>query len=440
MVIAAGTRRMIFWGVDFVRGSRTRRALREITESLTGLESNSHLEMHNRRLESLLTHAVSTSEAYRGCSPDDLSTFPVTNKNTIRNNPTKYISGKYKGVRLRRRVTSGSTGTPFVSFQNSEKVVRNTADTIAFGRYMGYDIGAPVYYFTVWPRTFLSDIKRKLQNVTPVDVTRIDEELVTDLVTKLKRLSTAAHFIGYASAIERFCTLLDRQHISLPSQTVASVLATSETPSINLAEMTSNILGAPLAVRYSNIENGILGQQQPNTRHYRLNTSSYHFEVLDLHRDRPARPGTPGRIVITDLFNRAMPFIRYDTGDVGVLEAQPEERHLIDRLDRLEGRQSDLIYDTQNRLLSVHFVARVMKDFTDVRQYQLIQTGRGQYTIRLNGPHDSARDRSIIAAFKRELGHDAQIMTRHTEEVPLLASGKRRRIVSEWSPEAEQQG
>ena len=76
-----------------------------------------------------------------------------------------------------------------------------------------------------------------------------------------------------------------------------------------------------------------------------------------------------------------------------------------------------------------------MNEYVDVRQYQLIQTGQGAYTVRLNAPQDVARDERIAADFRRELGSRAQLTIEHTDEIPLLASGKRRRIISNWSPD-----
>jgi phenylacetate-CoA ligase len=46
-----------------------------------------------------------------------------------------------------------------------------------------------------------------------------------------------------------------------------------------------------------------------------------------------------GRIVITSLFNKAHPFIRYDIGDIGILD---EKKHYKDILQQLIGRTNDI--------------------------------------------------------------------------------------------------
>jgi len=61
-----------------------------------------------------------------------------------------------------------------------------------------------------------------------------------------------------------------------------------------------------------------------------------------------AVPGEEGTIVITDLFNRGMPFIRYRIEDVGV----PSDRHCgcgrgLPLMERVTGRVADYLKRTR---------------------------------------------------------------------------------------------
>ena len=72
--------------------------------------------------------------------------------------------------------------------------------------------------------------------------------------------------------------------------------------------------------RYSNIENGIIAQQNQNKDDYLINSASYHIDIYSLQNDSLLKHGELGRIVVTDFFNKGMPLIKYDTGDVGRLK------------------------------------------------------------------------------------------------------------------------
>lgn len=136
--------------------------------------------------------------------------------------------------------------------------------------------------------------------------------------------------------------------------------------------------------------------------------------------------------MVTDLHNRAMPFIRYDTGDVGsfAVDAHGEVDDTV--LATVAGRTLDSLFDTAGRSINPMAVPELTDH--DLRQYQLVQTGPGAYTLRLNADRDARRDGRIREEFLRLLGRDADVVVEYVDEVPLLASGKRQIVVSQWQP------
>ena len=67
--------------------------------------------------------------------------------------------------------------------------------------------------------------------------------------------------------------------------------------------------------------------------------------------------GELARIVVTDLFNYAMPLIRYDTGDLAVVEKHEKYGKVI---TSIEGRRTDFIYNTSGDVLSPYSVINNM--------------------------------------------------------------------------------
>ena len=65
------------------------------------------------------------------------------------------------------------------------------------------------------------------------------------------------------------------------------------------------------------------------------------LEILD-DSDRPVRPGKMGRVVVTPLFNRAMPLVRYETGDYAVVAKDHRCPHSSFSLASIAGREKNL--------------------------------------------------------------------------------------------------
>ena len=100
---------------------------------------------------------------------------------------------------------------------------------------------------------------------------------------------------------------------------VACFITMSESFPDDARQGIKDLFGCPVISRYSNQECGLISQQCKLGTEYHINTASFYVEILDLEKDISVEDGKLGRIVVTDLYNKAMPMIRYDTGDLGVM-------------------------------------------------------------------------------------------------------------------------
>ena len=184
---------------------------------------------------------------------------------------------------------------------------------------------------------------------------------------------------------------------------------------------------APIVSRYSNMENGIIAQQEKNDSVFKINWASYYVEILDLKKDTPVKSGGLGRIVVTDLFNYGMPILRYDTGDLGVMELRGDTYCFT----KIEGRKTDIILNTNGEIVSA-FVWSSLNKYKNIRQYQLIQEEEKKYTLNLNTDTKFTKINGVIAECKNVLGNDAEITINYVDEIPLLASGKRKTTINKY--------
>ena len=276
-----------------------------------------------------------------------------------------------------------------------------------------------------------SKLSRFMQNIVPIDVFKLTDERITRLLKTLQKDGSPKSLIGYASALDAMVSYLERNATDIPGATVLSVIAMSEPLAEPTKRVLKNYFGCPVVSRYANLENGILAQQTGKLpEDFLMNLASYEIEILDMEQDVPAKEGEMGRIVVTDLYNRAMPMIRYDTGDIGIAGKAGADDTLQHVFKRIEGRKMDAIYDTQGDLISSYILAVHMWKYKELEQYQFIQQSEKQYQFKLCTRDKFERERELTLEFRGYLGKDAKIEVTYVEEIPLLSSGKRKKVVN----------
>lgn len=435
MTFFENSRNTIFWLLDLIKGSPVRKHINDVRAVMTSRDSRWVKQQIDSRLNSILAHAVESTEFYRNYDvKKGIEAFPVLDKNAIRNHLPKFLSNRYDESQRIPAITSGSTGTPFETFQSEDKRSRNTADTLYFASLAGYTLGNKLYYLKIWSEyNKKSNLLQKLQNVVPVDVLNLKRN-VTRVIDELNTNSSPVSLIGYVSAFETLCKSLDVNNTISPHIKVNSIITMSESLNDYTKISAQKYFGCPVLSRYSNIENGIIAQQTlTSVNDFVINKASYFVEVLDLTEDRPVAEGNLGRIVVTDYFNRVMPLIRYDTGDLGVLEKKMigGTRQLV--FSGIEGRKLDQIYNTKGELISSYIVYKNMWNYTEIEQYQLVQKDLRKYVFKISVEGEFKREKELIREFKSYLGDDADFSVEYVKEIPLLQSGKRKKVVNEMT-------
>jgi phenylacetate-CoA ligase len=436
--IGTTIRSAIYWGIDFFSGSPVRRHLHNI--QLVSKNGSLLAEHQAQQLKSLLNHAVQTTDYYKNYDTSGmLKVFPVINKNIIRESFAQFQSSIFKGKKLKVMETSGSTGAPFRVVQDSNKRQRVLADLIEFNSLVGYRVGTRHAFFrTIEPSFSKSSIKRFMQNEIEFNVRLQDSVSFEQQRKRLLKDKNIEIIIAYSSVIYNLARHIISQGDTPKSFGVKGVLCLAEPLYPNMRDTIHKAFDCIVLSRYSNQECGVLAYECPICSRFHLNTASYFFETLDLDRDEPISPGTSGRIVVTDLYNYALPMIRYDTGDIGSVIPSDCPRFETPILQSLEGRKLDSIYDTAGRRL-IPWVFNVIFETLNtsgvlIKQFQFIQEGKTRYRLRLCVNETFSQELFVVEQVKKTLGDDAQIEVEYVEEIPVLNSGKRKFIVSNYKP------
>lgn len=419
-----------FWAIDLLKGRPVRRHYNNIQHILEN-PSDSKTKLHkSTSLNAILKHAVTTTNYYKKFKLAAISNFPVINKNTILENFNDFESNTFKESERLKITTSGSTGIPLQVWHDSNKKNRNTADTIYFSELANYHLGRTLVYIKLWDEKSNKNwITLFKQNIISHNVLDDSDSDIEQFLKKLINSRSQKTMIGYPSFFEQICKFLDHTDLNVKSANIKSIISIAETLSDNERNGMTKYFNTPIYNRYSNQENGIIAQQTLFSKdEYLVNSASYFVELLHPKKDIPIAAGEVGRIVVTDLYSYAMPLIRYDTGDMAISTDNGAEVH---SLKELFGRRMDMIYDTEGNIVSPHIFYSVSK-FSAHKQFQFIQDGKTTYTFRLNATKQQTEEQQIIKYFKTYLGENAQIAFNYVNEIPVLESGKRKKVKNNY--------
>tara|TARA_B110000908_G_scaffold172179_1_gene238171 strand:- start:1141 stop:2442 length:1302 start_codon:yes stop_codon:yes gene_type:complete len=423
-------RKKSFWLIDFLNGSVIKKHLEEVQNVLNDFNSKKSLSIRTLNEDNILKHAITTVPFYQSLKNlNSLKDFPVINKNSIRGNFAALQSSKYSDKNKNIVSTSGSTGAPLQISQDANKRKRNSADTAFFASRAGYTIGEELIYIKLWPNSFgIKNLSGFLKNVKMHSVYKLSDIDISILIKKIKNNSNNLNMVGYSGSYEKICNYLDKINSQPIKCNMKSIIANSERLSDTTKKSMEKYFGCKVVSRYSNNENGILAQQNlVENDKFEINWASYNIEILDLNEDKPVSYGEIGRVVVTDFFNYATPIIRYDTGDVAVMNIHNN----VPYIERIEGRKLDMIYNTSGEIISSHLCYHLFK-YGPFKQYQLVQYGLKDYNINLNTNRRVEKEKDLVEEFKGYFGKDANIKVNYVDEIPVLNSGKRKEVTNTY--------
>ncbi|WP_259014770.1 hypothetical protein [Emticicia fluvialis] len=423
----------IFWISDFLRGSPVYKHFREVR----GINKNEPLSevTKSNRLSSILSYATANSPFYSCFNHQSIESFPVLKKKDFQDNMDSMFSRQYLNLkdRLKKMSTSGSSGIPFKIFQDSDKAARNKADLLYFYELGGYHPGDRIYSMRIWndlnQRSSWTQLK---ENFRMFDTSEIDDSGARNFVKTMLADTNSKVLLSYASS---FVSLMN--HIS-PGEYRWNIKAiftgAEELPADTRLKMIE-VFKCPVISRYSNQENGILAQQPAaGGDFFCLNEASYYFEFLKTDSDAPASAGEEARIVVTDLFNKAVPMIRYDTGDIGRYQLQEDGRRV---LTEISGRKLDFLKTTDGKTISPYAVTILMRELfnlnDNISQYQFIQETEFHFTLKIaykKKDKPTIDENAMVEKLKVIFGKESIISIMTEFSIPMESSGKRKYIVS----------
>jgi phenylacetate-CoA ligase len=151
-------------------------------------------------------------------------------------------------------------------------------------------------------------------------------------------------------------------------------------------------------------------------------------------RGEPCPTGTPGRVVVTDLINRAMPMVRYEVGDMAIWSHRPCScGRTLPLLERIEGRVADYVVTASGTYISgISLTENFAVQIPGIAQLQIIQEAIDEFTFNIVRGYDFGQlsEETLTLLVQQRFGPTAQFTCRFVDRILPEPSGKFRFCIS----------
>jgi len=313
--------------------------------------------------------------------------LPILNKQNLQKPLEQRLSKGYTLKNIYLNKTSGSSGTPFVFAKDKYAHALTWASNIM--RFGWFEINFNHSYqarFYGIPMDFIGYQKERFKDFLSgrfrFPVFDLSDEVLGKFLQKFKT-KKFDYINGYTSSIVLFAKYLEQKNIILKEvcPTIKACFVTSEMLFESDKKLLEKQFGIPIINEYGASELDLIAFENPNGE-WQVNAETLFVEILD-ENNNVLPYGEEGRIVITSLFNKANPFIRYEIGDIGILDEKSTPQKPI--LKKLIGRTNDVAILPSGKKspgLTFYYVTKsIIEDDGNVKEFIIKQTQLDTFEI-----------------------------------------------------------
>ena len=396
------------------------------------------------RLKALLRYAYLNVPYYTkkfremGLEPDDIKTtddltkLPILTKKDVRENLPDLVARNFPQTKLIPYSTGGSTGEPLQFYITEETSNRGAGAAWRAYYWYGYEWGDKVAY--LWGSQRDLSIQANLSNkishlifrTVYLDAFDMSEKRMEEFAQKLAKFKPKV-IIAYASAAHLFAKYLKyRQIYTIKPR---AVITQAEKLLQEQRQLIEEVFNCEVFDFYGSREVSTMSAECPQHKGYHVSAENV---VLEFIKDnKPVPPGETGKILVTDLHNYAMPFIRYENGDLGVPSGEKCScGRGLPLMHSIEGRLADILV-FGDKMTTTLMIPHLFKDLP-IKQYQLVQEIEGELTIKIvkTDKYTGEHTEQILKLMQTYVGSNIKLNLRFVSQIPPTKSGKYRFIIS----------
>ncbi len=397
----------------------------------------------SRDLAALLSHARRSVPRFRGLLAGQaaiheqnalsiLQSLPVMRKSDVQTDLMSFVSESSRDSM--ENSTGGSTGMPMVFRIDQGRKLSGEASHWWSNGLAGWIPGDRVAMLWGAPGDTGNATARRrmrvrnwIENIRWYDAFDMGPEKMRGFREDMRRF--APHLIvGYAGSLYEFARFLEDEGgaVGFPTK---SIVSSAEMLSPAMRKVVERVFGKPVFDRYGSREFGPVAAECEAHAGLHVNEMDCLVEIDSVDPYR-----VPGPILVTYFRNFAMPFIRYDTGDIGRFESADPcacGRTTL-RLAPVVGRESDTFRTADGKLVHGEYFTHVLYGTNAVREFRFVQESLTHYRLLLVA--DRSQTQALEPGWKDQilkmLGSDAELTLEYVDSIPALPSGKRKFTIS----------
>lgn len=396
----------------------------------------------NHKKEEIVNYHLQHNDYYKSLVKNydtkNWNSLPVMTKRDLQLPLEKRLSQGFTPKNVYVNKTSGSSGDPFIfakdkfSHAMTWAIIQNRFgwygldfNTSMQARFYGIPLDKKGYY--------KERLKDGLSKRFRFSVFDLSDDAFQKHLKKFE--STPFDYInGYTSSIVQFAKFLERKQVSLKSfcPTLKACVVTSEMLFEDDKSLMEHAFDVPVINEYGASELDLIAFQNPNGD-WQLNCETLFIEVLD-ENDKVLPNGSEGRIVITSLYNKAHPFIRYDIGDIGAISEESTKK--IPLLKTLIGRTNDIAILPSGKKaagLTFYYITKsIIEDDGNVKEFTIEQLEPHFFKINYASNKELTNDKTkiIIQEMEHYLEKGLTIVFERQNKLQRSKSGKLKQFTS----------
>lgn len=365
---------------------------------------------------------------------DDLEKLPILTKDIINNNFKDLISVKYPKNALIPNSTGGSTGKNLMFYNDKKRHNKLLAAVLRGDSWAGLDLGVKSAY--LWGSQFDVSIQKNISNrifnkvqgslfLSSYELSDEKMEYYTKLIKKHK----PKVLVAYPSSLYVYSNFLNENKINVK---LNSIISSAETLYDHQREFIESVFNCKIFNRYGCREFGPIACECDEHQGLHINSERVNVEFLDLNSNEKANLGEKSNLIITDLDNYAMPFIRYEIGDMGFQLEECACKRNLPSMD-VEGRKFDIIIGSNGNRLGGTFWTLIFRSYlTEIEEFQVIQDKLDELKINLvvNNNFKEETLNRLDSKIKEYVGLDMTLKFKLVNKIQKTKSGKLRFVIS----------